>query len=405
MLGPAGRVQTAPSASVGDRATLEGRAALPWRALVVGALLLVALGAALYEGLAGGRSSVAPVAARSHGLSHEGVRSLPLAAHGPLASAPGAAQRAYRASAYAGGFRATNPAQFLSSSFSSSGVSVSSGATRVALSLRGVGYGSSLTAVSDVAPSVHGNRVLYARAGLSEWYVNGPLGLEQGFTVPAPPAAHRAGPLTLSMALSGNARASLAPDLQSITFSHAGAPSLGYSGLLATDARGHRLHSWLGLDGGRLLLRVDTSGARFPLRIDPGIAPTVVTEPASSVTHTSATLNATVNPNGETVTACEFEYGTSLPSGTTVPCTSRARVGRKPSRGVRVVDGPERKHQIPLPDHRDQQHGHQRRDCPKIHDAAPRGRNVHAAQLAVRRRQRACAGLRRRGRRILVLGS
>ena len=31
--------------------------------------------------------------------------------------------------------------------------------------------------------AARGNRVTYARAGLSEWYTNGPLGLEQGFTV------------------------------------------------------------------------------------------------------------------------------------------------------------------------------------------------------------------------------
>jgi hypothetical protein len=50
--------------------------------------------------------------------------------------------------------------------------------------------------------------------------------------------------------------------------------------------------------------------------------PTVATEPASSVTQTSATLNATVNPNGGTVSDCHFEYGTSLPYASSVPCSS-----------------------------------------------------------------------------------
>ncbi len=49
--------------------------------------------------------------------------------------------------------------------------------------------------------------------------------------------------------------------------------------------------------------------------------PTVVTGAASSVTQTSATLEASVNPNGGNVTSCEMEYGTSLPSGTSVPCS------------------------------------------------------------------------------------
>ena len=113
------------------------------------------------------------------------------------------------------------------------------------------------------------NRVTYAHAGLSEWYANGPLGLEQGFTIPRAPSGHPAGPLTLSMALSGNVHTSLAYGGQSITLSRAGGPSLHYSGLRATDARGRALHSWLQLQNGRLLLRVEARNASYPLQIDP----------------------------------------------------------------------------------------------------------------------------------------
>ena len=55
--------------------------------------------------------------------------------------------------------------------------------------------------------------------------------------------------------------------------------------------------------------------------------PTVVTGPASSVTQSSATLNATVDPNGATVEDCRFEYGTSPSYGSTVACSSLARSG------------------------------------------------------------------------------
>lgn len=51
-----------------------------------------------------------------------------------------------------------------------------------------------------------------------------------------------------------------------------------------------------------------------------GIPPEVNTEAASLVTPTSATLNATVNPEGQTVTECYFEYwGTEIPTPA-VPC-------------------------------------------------------------------------------------
>lgn len=58
--------------------------------------------------------------------------------------------------------------------------------------------------------------------------------------------------------------------------------------------------------------------------------PTVVTGSASSQTQSSATLNATVNPNGGTVTDCHFEYGTSTVYGTNVPCTSLPGSGGSP---------------------------------------------------------------------------
>jgi kumamolisin len=50
--------------------------------------------------------------------------------------------------------------------------------------------------------------------------------------------------------------------------------------------------------------------------------PTVLTEPASPVGSDEATLNATVNPNGSNVTACEFEYGTSTSYESSAPCSA-----------------------------------------------------------------------------------
>ena len=59
-------------------------------------------------------------------------------------------------------------------------------------------------------------------------------------------------------------------------------------------------------------------------------APAVVTGSASSITSTGATLHATVNPDGGEVTSCTIEYGTALPSGTTVPCNPSPGSGTSP---------------------------------------------------------------------------
>jgi streptogramin lyase len=45
-----------------------------------------------------------------------------------------------------------------------------------------------------------------------------------------------------------------------------------------------------------------------------------VTEAATSITTTTATLEGTVNPEGGVVSACEFEYGTSTSYGQTIAC-------------------------------------------------------------------------------------
>jgi hypothetical protein len=49
--------------------------------------------------------------------------------------------------------------------------------------------------------------------------------------------------------------------------------------------------------------------------------PSVVTMVAQPVGSSSATLTATVDPNGVVVTDCRLEYGSSLPYGASAPCT------------------------------------------------------------------------------------
>jgi hypothetical protein len=119
-----------------------------------------------------------------------------------------------------------------------------------------------------VAARVAANQVVYVHAGVSEWYANGPLGLEQGFTVPAASAGRHAGPLTLELGLSGDARGRLLRGADGVMFTGAGG-ALAYRGLAATDARGRALPAWIELRGSELLLRVAVAGASYPIRVDP----------------------------------------------------------------------------------------------------------------------------------------
>jgi hypothetical protein len=243
---------------------------LSWRVLALGALVSLLLAFALSTGLrAMEEASSGSAAAGAAGASREGLASLSPSARASISATLGAGEPAYRFQASAGGFRAANPIQHLDIGANGAGVLLHARGLELGLSLQAVGYGRARHALSAVTPSRAGNRVTYAHAGIDEWYVNGPLGVEQGFTLTRAPAGGAAGPLTLAIAVSGNARPSLAGGGQSVTFTGARGGSLRYGSLSVSDASGRALRSWLELDGGELLLRVDARGARFPLRVDP----------------------------------------------------------------------------------------------------------------------------------------
>ena len=67
--------------------------------------------------------------------------------------------------------------------------------------------------------------------------------------------------------------------------------------------------------------------------------PVVVTESASSVTQTSAMLNATVDPNGGAVIDCQFDYGTTTAYGSNVPCSPSPGSGNSAVGVAALVDG------------------------------------------------------------------
>jgi hypothetical protein len=200
--------------------------------------------------------------------------SIPAAARAAVSAALGAARPAFHVHpAGRGDLAARNPAQGLSERFSAGGVTVTKSTLELHLSLRSVGFDTSgREAAAAATPTAYSNRATYARGAVSEWYANGPTGLEQGFTVlRAPAGTERAGsdaPLTVDLALAANAHPRLAMNGQGVTFQR-GAAQLRYGELLSTDASGRALRTWLTLASGRVLIHVAAAHARYPLRIDP----------------------------------------------------------------------------------------------------------------------------------------
>ena len=198
------------------------------------------------------------------------LSSLPAEAQASISAALGRDQRAYHAKEQGEGWRLANPKHGLRADFTARGMEVQTGTARFGLRLTGLGRGARLQAVAAGTPEAKANRVEYRRGGLTEWYVNGPLGLEQGFTLDGPPARVSAEALTVSLRLAGDL--SVVPDSQGdgvALRSSAAHAQLRYRGLVAWDTTGRALPAWWQVVGSEVRLRVDDTEARYPLTIDP----------------------------------------------------------------------------------------------------------------------------------------
>ena len=171
----------------------------------------------------------------------------------------------------------TNAGRGVTADFTPAGVSFRNGADEWGMDLRAYGHGDRLLNAPRTSPGGAANRVEYRRGALTEWYVNGPKGLEQGFTLERRPTAANGKPLTLAFAMSGNLAASVDPGKRSLTLRKNRSTALRYGGLTALDANGHELPAWLEVAGKELRIRVDDAGARYPLTIDPYVQATTLT--------------------------------------------------------------------------------------------------------------------------------
>jgi uncharacterized repeat protein (TIGR01451 family) len=145
--------------------------------------------------------------------------------------------------------------------------------------------------------------------------VNGPLGLEQGFTFARPPGKSRSGPLTLELALSGDLTASAdATGTGAILSRSGGAPALRYRGLTAIDATGRELRAWLKVGEKQLWLQVDDTRAQYPLVVDPLLEQAKLT---ASDGATTDLFGVSVAVSGDTIVigAVVDDVGTNLDQG------------------------------------------------------------------------------------------
>ncbi|MFH0980802.1 MAG: integrin alpha [Planctomycetota bacterium] len=147
------------------------------------------------------------------------------------------------------------------------------------LKLAGYGRGEALPEPTAAELAADGNRMEYRREALTEWYVNDPRGLEQGFTLARSPSPfEREGwgesgtgePLRIELTITGNLRGTLRADGRCVEFTTAGGVRvLDFGELHATDALGGALPARFDWADGCLALLVDDAGAVYPITVDP----------------------------------------------------------------------------------------------------------------------------------------
>ncbi len=191
-------------------------------------------------------------------LGVHGVQSLPPAAQSGISATLGASDSRFNARHSAAGWRLTGGG--VSATFGDGPARLRTARGTLSLSLAG----SPITSVT-----ARGNRVTLQRSGLQEWYVAGPMGIEQGFTLARRPAGRRGRELTLSLAVSGALRPR-ASSGSAVEFLGSGNDIVArYGALSAVDAAGHRLPAALRVSGGHVLIAVNDRAARYPITIDP----------------------------------------------------------------------------------------------------------------------------------------
>ena len=166
--------------------------------------------------------------------------------------------------------RAHNPEQGLDIILESTQIRLRriGGSDGAAMALTQYGCAGSLRPARQTPPvRTAANRVEYRRDGVTEWYVNGPLGLEQGFTVDHDMGCQRDG-IEFRLAVRGPGELTQVGSAVELRDPASGR-ALRYGGLLAVDAQGKELPSRLQLDHSSIRLHVSTKGARYPVIVDP----------------------------------------------------------------------------------------------------------------------------------------
>ncbi|WP_437292909.1 thrombospondin type 3 repeat-containing protein [Sorangium sp. So ce426] len=222
-----------------------------------------------------------------------------------------------------GRLRAHNPMQRFGVELTAKGVRLEHEDWSFSLSTARYGCAGALRPVDPAEPRGEKNRVEYRRdgaagVGLVEWYVNGPLGLEQGFTLPAAPDCRdgtQPDEVVIELSVAGAVPAQPVDGGGAVELREPGGARIArYGELFVHDAAGQQLPARLEVAEQILTIRIQDAEAVYPVVIDPLVAMQQGKLYASDTTTGNQHFGNSVAVSGDTAIVGAFfdgEYGGS----------------------------------------------------------------------------------------------
>ena len=268
-----------------------------------------------------------PLGTKSTAPPNLALKDLPAGAQASISGALGKDNPAYHFTPVVDGWRIRHLSQGLDGALNSKGLRLRVAEADLSLKLLAYGRGAALEPLAQTVPLADANRLEYQRGPVTEWYLSGPIGLEQGFTVYAPPEsslrtqAKSETKLTLALLLETDLNVKIDAGEKGLTLSLPNNQAvLRYGGLTAFDAAGRELPAALEYSALKkeLLIHVNDTGASYPLTIDPWIQ--------------SAKLTASDGIAGD-----QFGWSVAVSGNTIVVGAYKAAVGGKAEQGAAYV--------------------------------------------------------------------
>ena len=237
-------------------------------------------------------------------LSKNVADTLPVSAQLAISSAIGKDQALYHLSTTPQGYRFNGPEQRYHVDLDQSGANIHfPEQPTIGLRLKQFGYGDKLVSLDAVAPQGKANRIEYVYPGISEWFVNGPAGIEQGFTLPQAPAGvlDPQQKLIITIRVVG-ARPEPGSSTDNVLLrAVSGEKAVSYGHLYAMDAHGRPLPAIMRAQAGSIVLEIDDAKAEYPVTIDPLIEAISLSADNSANDESNIHLGASVDADGQFV--------------------------------------------------------------------------------------------------------